>query len=288
MFLNRGILLGICILGIVTGGVLLYGSMQTVRFAVIGDYGVDTPAEFEVSRLVHQLEPDLILTVGDNNCPNGMADTIDRNVGQYYQDYIYPYSGRYGPGARENRFFPVLGNHDLNSGDISAYLDYFTLPCNERYYDFVQGPVHFFALDSLGNEPDGFKSTSVQAEWLQKRLAQAQEPWKIVYLHVSPYSSGAEHGSAKYMQWPFAEWGADAVISGHDHLYERLLINGTPYIVDGLGGDYIYNFADPLPESRVRYNGNHGAMLVTADRHTLTFQLYSIDGTLVDEYSISS
>ena len=23
------------------------------------------------------------------------------------------------------------------------------------------------------------------------------------------------------MQWPFAQWGADVVLSGHDHTYER-------------------------------------------------------------------
>ena len=33
-----------------------------------------------------------------------------------------------------------------------------TLPGNERYYDFVQGPVHFFVIDSDQNEPDGFRA----------------------------------------------------------------------------------------------------------------------------------
>ena len=38
------------------------------------------------------------------------------------------------------------------------------------------------------------------------------------------------------MQWPFKDWGADAVLTGHDHIYERLLVNGIPYFVNGIGG----------------------------------------------------
>ena len=55
-------------------------------------------------------------------------------------------------------------------GSFNAYLNYFTLPNNERYYDFVQGPVHFFALNSDTNEPDGTSSSSTQGLWLQNGL----------------------------------------------------------------------------------------------------------------------
>ena len=42
-----------------------------------------------------------------------------------------------------------MGNHDFTDGGGStAYFNYFTLPNNERYYDYVQGPVHFFVIDS--------------------------------------------------------------------------------------------------------------------------------------------
>ena len=37
-------------------------------------------------------------------------------------------------------------------------------------------------------------------------------------------------------QWPYGEWGADAVLAGHDHTYERLFINGVTYFVNGMGG----------------------------------------------------
>ena len=82
------------------------------RFAVIGDFGLAGQPEADVASLVKSWEPELIITTGDNNYPDGEAETIDDNIGQYYQAFIYPYHGAYGPGAEVNRFFPTLGNHD--------------------------------------------------------------------------------------------------------------------------------------------------------------------------------
>ena len=56
----------------------------------------------------------------------------------------------------------MLGNHDVNADGGHAYLDYFTLPGNRRYYDFIAGPVHFFALDSDSRKPDGVSVDSTQ------------------------------------------------------------------------------------------------------------------------------
>jgi hypothetical protein len=256
-------------------------------FAVIGDYGADGEAEEDVAALVHGWNPDFIITVGDNNYPDGTAETIDANIGKYYHDYIYPYIGTYLPGSSTNRFFPILGNHDWHTPGAQPYLDYFTLPGNERYYDFVWGPVHFFALDRDENEPDGVNAGSVQAAWLKQALAASTSPWNIVYTHYPPYSSGAVHGSSDWMQWPFAAWGADALLAGHEHLYERLLVDGIPYFTNGAGGNQLYDFGDPLPESQFRYNANYGAMLVTASETDIVFEFYSRTGEEIDEYTVS-
>ncbi|HNB53272.1 MAG TPA: hypothetical protein PK530_15080, partial [Anaerolineales bacterium] len=101
-------------------------------FAAIGDYGADSAEEDDVAELVFSWNPEIIITLGDNNYPSGSADTIDDNIGQYYAPFIAPYTGAYGPGGEINRFFPVLGNHDWDSPGIQPYLDYFTLPGNER------------------------------------------------------------------------------------------------------------------------------------------------------------
>lgn len=264
----------------------------TVRFAVIGDYGQAGPAESAVSALVHSWTPDFIVTVGDNSyytitSTQTITEAIDANIGQYYQDFIYPYTGIYGPGATSNKFYPSMGNHDWSgSSNPRPYVDYFTLPNNERYYDIVQGPVHFFMLDSDNREPDGNTVTSTQAIWLQNRLAASTAPWKLVILHHAPYSSIA---STPALRWPYQQWGASAVLAGHIHSYERFDFSGFPYFVDGLGGAGITpaNF-NPLPGSVVRYKGDHGAMLVEGDANVMTYRFYTRTGLLIDTYTMEA
>jgi tartrate-resistant acid phosphatase type 5 len=263
-----------------------HGQSGTVRFAVIGDFGSAGTAAREVADLVKSWRPDFIITVGDNNYPDGEASTIDPNIGQYYHEFIYPYKGRYGAGATVNRFFPSLGNHDWHASGARPHLEYFTLPGNERYYDFVQGPVHLFAIDSDSHEPDGITRTSRQAVWLQSQLAASTAPWKLVYFHHPPYSSG-DHGGSREMQWPFQQWGASAVLAGHDHNYERLLIQGFPYFVVGTGGKSLRAFGPAVAGSQVRYQADYGAMLVTASAESLSFQFYTRTGVLKDSYTMT-
>jgi hypothetical protein len=90
------------------------------------------------------------------------------------------------------------------------------------------------------------------------------------------------------MRWPFKEWGASAVLSGHDHTYERLLVDGLPYFVNGLGGGAIYYFNEVLDGSQVRYNEDYGAMLVEASPVALTFQFINRSGTVIDSYSLTA
>ncbi|OGO28108.1 MAG: hypothetical protein A2136_06580 [Chloroflexi bacterium RBG_16_54_11] len=258
---------------------------QPVVFAVVGDYGSRLPKEGEVADLVMSWKPEFIITVGDNNYPSGAWEHMDEAVGQFYYSYIYPYSGSYGEGADVNRFFPTIGNHDLQTDDAQPYLDYFTLPGNERYYDFVWGPLHFFALNNV-DDPDGVFASSVQAKWLQQRLAESTSPWNIVYMHYPPYSSGA-HGSTAWARWPYMEWGADVVLAGHDHTYERLDVNGLTYIVNGLGGAAIYNFGYILEGSQVRYNSGLGAMRVEATDQSIMFEFITLDNEVIDTYEMT-
>ncbi|MGB5847258.1 MAG: T9SS type A sorting domain-containing protein [Ignavibacteriaceae bacterium] len=88
------------------------------------------------------------------------------------------------------------------------------------------------------------------------------------------------------MQWPFKEWGADVVMAGHDHTYERLIVDEFPYFVNGLGGKNRYQFDPPIPGSIVRYREKYGAMLMTADESRLTFSFFSVDNELIDFYEI--
>lgn len=252
-----------------------------VRFAVIGDFGTGDQAEAGVANLVKGWSPEFIITTGDNNYPSGAYKTIDKNIGQFYREFIFPYTGSYGEGGEINRFFPTLGNHDWQSDSAQPYLDYFTLPGNERYYDFVWGQIHFFAVDSDGDEPDGVGKNQVQGTWLKEALANSTAIWKVVYMHHPPYSSGP-HGSSEWMQWPFKEWGASVVFAGHDHTYERIEVDGLTYIVNGLGGGPIYSFEHPVPGSLLRYNDDHGAMLVETGSEGMIFYFINILGETID------
>lgn len=267
------------------------------RFAVIGDYGDNSARSEQVSHLVGGWQPDFVITLGDNNYPSGEADTIDENIGQYYSQFIGNYQGKYGGGSLTNRFWPSLGNHDwlaLNCENAEChgpYFDYFTLPGNERFYDVDYGLVHLFAVDGDFSEPDSNRREGSQAAWLQTTLMTSTACFKIVYFHNSPYSSG-HHGSQLYMQWPFADWGADIVLSGHDHDYERLEVAGLPYIVNGLGGGSITSFDNidnlsPEATSLVRYNQDGGAMLVDVTVNKMLLQFYNTEEMLIDEYTIN-
>jgi tartrate-resistant acid phosphatase type 5 len=259
------------------------------RFAVIGDYGVDTRDEMDVAKLVNDWHPDYIVTVGDNNYFDGAANTIDANIGQFFAPYIGGYTGKYGPGSPVNRFWPCLGNHDWNATTgAQAYLDYFpSLPGNRRYYDVVVGSVHYFAVDSDVHEPDGIGATSPQAEWLKAALAASTECFNVVFFHHPAYSSGDPLFTVPEMRWPFRDWGADIVLTGHQHQYERLVVGGMTYVVDGLGGALNrFDFATLQQGSLVRYNATFGALFAEVFDGDLLFTFRNTHGDVVDRFDV--
>lgn len=249
-----------------------------VRFAVIGDFGLAGPAAEAVAGLVAAWDPEFVVTVGDNNYPSGSELTFDQNVMAYYGDYV-----------REERFFPALGNHDWGNYTVETlpFPTFFPyLPGNKRYYDLVTGPVHILVLDSDPREPDGVTPESKQGQWLREKLRTSTAAWQVVVFHHAPYSSG-RHGNMEWMQWPFAEWGADLVLTGHDHTYERIHRDGIVYIVNGLGGAPRYDFRHQAEGSVVKYNEEHGALFIVATERDISATFLNVEGTLVDRFSFS-
>lgn len=259
---------------------------QQARFAVIGDFGLAGQPAADVAALVKSWNPDFVVTTGDNNYPMGAAETIDANIGQYYHEFLPDGTSAYGPGSPTNRFFPTLGNHDADIANGQAYFDYFSfLPGNKRYYTVDWPPVRIYAVNSVyWIEPDGVKSDSVQAMWLRDELAASPDTWNIVVFHHPPYGS-AYHGPSSWMRWPYQEWGADVVLSGHNHVYERIMIDGFPYITNGLGGGARYAWGNTIAEgSVVRFNADHGAQLVEATEQQLTMQFITRTGEVIDTF----
>jgi hypothetical protein len=283
-----------------TGGEVKVGSV----FAIIGDYGTKDAHESAVAALVAKWRPAFIVTTGNNyfkTAGGSGTGKYDESAGAFFGNWMKDISTtgtKFPTGkAAVNSFFPALGTHDYtDASGPNTYLDYFTLPGatltnssgNERYYDFVKGPIHFFVLNSNPQEPDGTSATSKQALWLQKQLSSSTERWNIVISHHPPYSSDGQHATATYMRWPFADWGADAVISGRANTYERILNGGVAYMIDGLGGAAPRGtfVAASQVGSASRYCNNWGAQKVTISDVSLDFEFYNLDGTLVDRFRL--
>ncbi|EOD21377.1 hypothetical protein EMIHUDRAFT_368782 [Emiliania huxleyi CCMP1516] len=265
-----------------------------VRFAVIGDFGVSNQMERDVAALVASWDVDFVISAGDNRYD---SHTLNETVGgiALYGAFLPD-----APAGRENRFFPCVGNHDVSDGGgIAEYRRFFSLPGegvatsgtsgSELFYDFYQadGALHVFVLDSEAVDA----TIPQQQTWLQEQLSRSSAAWKIVVMHHSPFSSSSKHGSKSFMQWPFAEWGASIVISGHDHHYERIEHGGIVYFVNGAGGRTLYSVSDQLVDgSKATFDSDHGAQVIAIGGGYVHSAFVSRTGEVVDEaaYSLAS
>lgn len=267
-------------------------AMGATKVAMIGDAGVDNSNQAAVASLAASWSPDALVLLGDNyyssvGLPSGTG-RYDRTVGKYYCAFIFgAASGPECAGGTSitNRLWPAPGNHDYSDAGIANYLAYFTLPGNERYYDTRIGDIHVFVIDS----DEAMRSSSDMADqkaWLEAALRASDAPFRVVALHHPPYTSSSR-GPYTAMRWPYADWGADLVASGHDHFYERLEVDGIPYLVSGAGGQGLTAFPSTgVPESRFGYGARHGALRLASDGTTMTAEFVSVDGTSRDQVTI--
>jgi tartrate-resistant acid phosphatase type 5 len=280
---------------LVTGAVLLT-TAPTVDAApvarsrdwvvVIGDFGSRSPAEADVARLVARLRPAAIVTTGDNLYS---ATTYAEAVGAYYCPYIAqaptsvpcPSTSM----ASANAFFPATGNHDYSDGGLTNYLGYFRALAGRTTYAVTRGGIEFLVVDSQA-ALDSADSMQRQREWVRARALSSKARWQVVVLHHPPYSSSAVHGSSTEFRWPFGDWGVDLVLSGHDHDYERLDVDGTAYVVDGTGGADLYPFGPAVPGSLVRDDRHHGALILRGTRAGLLGEYWTTDGVRRDRFAI--
>lgn len=180
--------------------------------------------------------------------------------------------------------FPTMGNHE---GNLSVYRDLFYLPGNERWYSFDYGHAHFICLqvDNIADlTPEG-----EQIRWLQSDLASTDQPWRIVFFHVPPYSCLGENQDEVRTRQALAslltEHGVQLVINGHHHNYQRLSVAGVTYVVTGGGGAPLYSLTETAPELRAAAVEYH-AVLLTFDGPTLTAEAVSTGGEELDRFTI--
>jgi 3',5'-cyclic AMP phosphodiesterase CpdA len=104
----------------------------------------------------------------------------------------------------------------------------------KEYYRFKKGNVAFYSLNS--NYMD-----KKQVEWLESELSKDTSEWKVCFFHHPPYSSAKAHGSdpqlREVVEPIFIKYGVNVVLTGHDHVYERIKPQkGIYYFVSGAGG----------------------------------------------------
>jgi len=209
---------------------------------------------------------DLVIMLGDNMY--GSQQPAD-----FVKKFEQPYAPLLSAGVT---FQASLGNHDRPE-------NVFYKPFNmngERYYTFARKNVRFFALDSTRMDPR-------QVAWIETSLQNAREDWKICYFHHPLYSNASRHGSSvdlRVLLEPiFVKHGVNVVLSGHDHVYERLKPQkGIFYFVSGSAGQLRKGNLRPTDQTDAYFDQDQSFMLLEISGTELHFQAISRAGKTVD------
>lgn len=221
---------------------------RPLRILAFGDSGTGGRDQLALRDQMLGREFDVFLHLGDMAYDSGRFAEFEDNVFGVYRDLLHHVPT-----------WPAIGNHEYMTDDGQPYVDVYYLleqamrPADqERYYSFDYGDVHFVSLDSnpemLGTVSSS--ATDDMMDWAAADLSRSTAPWKIVFFHHPPYSSG-DHGSSRSVQRTILptlqDNGVDLVLVGHDHHYERTvpIFDGAEasgdaraivYIVAGAGG----------------------------------------------------
>jgi 3',5'-cyclic AMP phosphodiesterase CpdA len=246
----------------------------STRFAVIGDGGTGGKAQFELARVMEQYrEKDdftFVVMLGDNIY--GAESPADMK--RKFED---PYKALLDAGVK---FYASLGNHDNPN-------ERFYKPFNmgeKRYYSFKKGNAEFFALDSNYMDPQ-------QLDWLTKSLRDSTAAWKIPFFHHPLYSDAKYHGPdadlRAQLEPLFASTGVRVVLSGHEHVYERLKPHGgIYYFVLGNSGELRAHDLKHSADIAKGFDTDRGFMAMEISGDQLYFQTISRTGDTVDSGTI--
>jgi hypothetical protein len=246
----------------------------SVRFAVIGDYGTGGRGQQELAAQMvafHSMFPfDFVLTVGDNIYGRDNSSNLKKK-------FELPYKSLLDEGVK---FYASLGNHD--TGALTAY-PLFNMQ-GKRYYTLQMGNVEFFALDS--NDMD-----SAHLEWLKSSLAASKAAWKICFFHHPLYSDGKRHGSSeklrKQIEPLLQQYGVQVVLSGHDHIYERIVPQyQIQYFIIGNSGQLRRGNIKPSALTAKGFDTDLAFMAIEVAGGEFHFQVISRTGATVDSGEI--
>jgi hypothetical protein len=238
-----------------------------------------TTAARATARLVSR-RAGFVFTAGDNAYPNGTA-----------ADFRYCYAPSWG--RFRNRTFPAPGNHDLHRSHGRGYFDFFGKRAGKRgkgWYSADLGSWHLIVLNS-NCDIVGCGRGSPQLRWLEADLAASRARCTIAIWHHPLFSSG-KHGDAAVVK-PFwdalARAGAEIVINGHDHDYERFAPQtpagrldrsfGIREFIVGTGGGVLRDgFRSIHRNSEVHTTRTHGVLALTLHRAGYRWRFIRSDG----------
>jgi acid phosphatase type 7 len=216
--------------------------------------------------------PGTVFTAGDNAYVDGS-----------YTEYLNCYDPTWG--RHKSRTKPSPGNHEYLTSGAAGYFQYFdNIP---SYYAYDLGAWRIYSLNS---EID-VSLSSPQVAWLVNDLSANPRPCVLAYWHKPRWSSGTNHGDDMSMQtlWQMLyDAGAELVVNGHEHNYERFsemnasgsaVSQGLREIVAGTGGAPLYPFGTPKSASQVRNNTAYGVLKITLRSNGYDWQFVPVAGS---------
>ena len=238
-----------------------------------------------IRRVLREHPEARVFTAGDNAYPDGTAG-----------DFARCYDPWWGSFRKQTR--PAAGNHDWLTAGAAAYRDYFgTLAGSgtRTWYAYNAGSWRVIVLDSDCSEVGGCGPSSRQGRWLAAELAAHPAACTLAIWHHPRFSSGP-HGNqaatAPLFDALYAA-GADVVVNGHDHDYERFAPQdpagradperGIREFVVGTGGGHLYQVASVKANSQVRENATFGVLVLELRAGSYAWRFEPAgDGTFTD------
>ncbi len=228
----------------------------------------------------------VVLTTGDNQYEDGELSAFQGS-----------YAASWGRVKAITR--PTPGNHDYHLAGAKGYFRYFGPRAGRRaggYYSFDVGRWHIIALNSNCEEMGGCDEGSAQERWLREDLATNPATCTLAYWHHPRFSSGLHGNSTRSEAFWRALYaaGADVVLNGHDHSYERFAPqdpeqradpDGIREFIVGSGGKSHYAFGGPEPNSQFRDGEHFGILELTLRSQGYDWRFITIGGTIKDSGS---
>jgi Calcineurin-like phosphoesterase len=201
----------------------------STTFAIMGDSGSGDVAQQQVA--------DAMLTYFNTARHFPFVVMLGDNLyhDDYQDEFLIPYKALLDRGVK---FYATLGNHDR---DLEQHFKPFNMG-DKDHYSFDEGNARFVALNS--NHPNDV----AQIKWLDTVYNDAGDKWRIAFFHHPLYSSGIHSAEGRDVirpafEEPLVRNRVNVVLSGHEHLYERIRPQrGIYHFVSGGGGRSLYDY----------------------------------------------